>query len=56
MIKVDRNSYKTKKEALCEFRMAMMCCNGSEQERMTFAYCAIEEGCTHIDTYNHTAY
>lgn len=50
-IKVDGKTYESKKAALQEFFEAMLCCDGSEGERMTFAYCAIENGATNIDTY-----
>lgn len=47
---IDGRSYKSKKVALAEMEEAMMFCDGSEQERMTFAYLSIKEGCTIIDT------
>lgn len=50
-IKVDGKVYPSKKYAEKFFLEAMMGTDGSEQERMTFAYCAIKEGYTDIDTY-----
>lgn len=50
-IKVDGKVYPTKKKALEFFRSAMYACDGSEQERMTFAYFSILDGCNYIDTY-----
>ena len=47
---VDGLEFKSKKEAENFFLQAMMCCEGSEGERMTFAYCKIKEGCNVIDT------
>lgn len=54
-IVVDNKTYPSKKAALKEFHEAMLCTDGSERERMTFAYCCIMEGCTNIDTYKETA-
>lgn len=54
-IKVDRTVYPSKKKALDEMFNAMLFCDGSESERMSFAYCAITKGYTDIDTYNYTA-
>lgn len=52
---VDGTSYPSKKKALAEFKEAAMFCDGSEGERMKFAYFAILDGCTVIDTYEGTA-
>lgn len=53
-IKVDNRTYPSKKAALQEFSMAMRCCEGSELERMVFAYEAISDGYTDINTYEET--
>lgn len=50
-ITVDKQEYASKAEALAEYEEAMACTDGSERERMTFAFLAISEGCTRIDTY-----
>lgn len=52
---IDGRSYRSKSMALAEMEEAMMCCDGSEQERMTFAYLALKDGCTVIDTYREIA-
>ena len=54
-ITVDGKTYPSKKAALNEFLLAMAGTDGSEQERMTFAYCSIQEGFTNIDTYKEIA-
>lgn len=54
-ITVDGTVYKSKKAALDEFYEAMCYCDGSEAERMMYAYIAIKSGFTNIDTYNETA-
>lgn len=54
-IKIDDKIYPSKKKALDEMFDAMMACDGSEGERMTFAYCAIKNGATKIDTYKEIA-
>lgn len=54
-IKVDRIIYPSKKKALDEMFTAMLYCDGSEADRMSFAYCAISKGYTDIDTYNYVA-
>lgn len=51
-VRIDGKYYPSKANALKEMRMAMMCCDGSESERMAFAYCSIEEGYTDINTYS----
>ena len=53
-ITVDGIVYKSKEAALEEFYEAMCCCDGSEAERMQFAYCAILGNFTNIDTYKET--
>lgn len=55
MITVDKKTFRSKAKALNFFLNAMLACDGSEQQRMTFAYCAIAEGKTNIDTYRETA-
>lgn len=52
---IDGRSYRSKKVALVEMEEAMMYCDGSEQERMTFAYLSLKRGCTVIDTYREIA-
>lgn len=54
-IVVDGKSYSSKKYALSFFKEAMYWCDGSEQDRMTFAYFSIVAGYTRIDTYNERA-
>lgn len=54
-ITVDGTTYPSKKAALNEFLQAMAGTDGSERERMAFAYCAIMGGCTSINTYKETA-
>lgn len=49
-IVVDGTSYSSKKKALAEYEEAMLWTDGSEQQRMTFAYMAIKGGCRFIDT------
>lgn len=51
---VDKKTYPSKKAALEELSLAMVCCDGSERDRMVFAYCAITSGYTVIDTYKET--
>lgn len=55
MITVDGKTFKSKAKALNFFLNGMLACDGSEQERMTFAYCSIAEGFKKIDTYKETA-
>lgn len=55
VINVDGKTYKTKVEALRETLTAIMYTDGSERERMRFAYDSIQNGCTVIDTYKETA-
>lgn len=55
MIKVDNKTFKSKKSALAFFMEAMIWCEGSEGECMTYAYCAISEGYKNIDTYKGVA-
>lgn len=52
---VDGCTYPSKKAALREVLMAMAGTDGSECERMTFAFCSIQEGYTNIDTYREIA-
>ena len=54
-IVVDGTSYSSKKKALAEYEEAMLWTDGSEQQRMTFAYMAIKGGCTNIDTHKEIA-
>ena len=54
-ITVDGKVYASKKAALAAFKLAAICCEGSEGDRMSFAYFSILEGCTVIDTYRETA-
>lgn len=54
MIHVDGKAYP-KQKALKEFKEAMRYCEGSELERMTFAYFSILDGYKVIDTYKETA-
>lgn len=54
-ITVDGQTYPSKKAALKEFLQAMAYTDGSERERMSFAYCAIMGGCTNINTYKEIA-
>lgn len=54
-ITVDNQTYTSKAKALNFFLNAMMACEGSEGERMKFAYCSILEGKKVIDTYEETA-
>lgn len=51
--KGDKNPYKvmTRKEALKEYKEAMMCCEGSELERMTECYFDLLDGETNIYNY-----
>ena len=55
MILVDGHAYKNKAQALAFFMDAMLACEGSERERMAFAYVSVKEGYKNIDTYNETA-
>lgn len=55
MITVDKKKFRTMKSALQFFMAAMCACDGSEQSRMIFAFNAISEGKTNINTYRETA-
>jgi hypothetical protein len=52
---VDKQVYRSKKEALKEFQEGMLCCDGSESERYAYAYCMLLEGYNYIDTYKEIA-
>lgn len=49
-ITIDRQTYPSKEVAEKEMLEAMMWTDGSEQSRMTYAYCCVIEGYTKIDT------
>ena len=52
---VDGMIYKSKASAERFFLRAMMACEGSEGNRMSYAYCMIKSGYTNINTYLETA-
>jgi hypothetical protein len=52
---VDKQVYRSKKEALKEFQEGMLCCDGSESERYAYAYSMLLEGYNYIDTYKEVA-
>ena len=55
MIKVDNKTYKSRRIALSSFLQAMCACEGSEGERMSYAYAMLLAGYNEIDTYRSTA-
>lgn len=54
-IVVDNQTFNSKKEALNFFSQAIAGTDGSEKDRMYFAYQSIKDGMTSINTYEETA-
>lgn len=55
MIKVDKQQFADRKAAISHYSEAVIATDGSECNRMAFAYSALICGYSEIDTYNGTA-